>query len=93
MSLDMPKSEILTQSSPPTRQLRVARSRCTKCLDERYIMPRAICSAVSIRSACGADKNRDSAKIHQGASKGDSISVSVQSDATMRVGVGVAVGF
>lgn len=37
----MPKSPILTTRPCPTRQLRVARSRCTKCSPARYTIPAA----------------------------------------------------
>ena len=43
MSLDRPKSEILTVRPSPTRTFLAARSRCTKWWEARYSMPAAIC--------------------------------------------------
>ena len=45
-SLDIPKSPIFTTMHDPTRQLRVAKSLCTKCWDARYAIPCDIWCAI-----------------------------------------------
>ena len=59
MSLDIPKSEILTVKLSPTRQFLVARSRCTKCCSARYFIPFAIWAEIQTNSSCSREKKEE----------------------------------